>query len=118
MVCNSSTLGRGVFCLTFLTFFAGLNVPKALKLAAYANEIGIGCAFGIGTNLTNDFLHKSDGSESKALNIVIKLRSLNGQPVVKISDELTKNTGDPEEIKLVKRRFGLDQVEAQQIEDA
>lgn len=85
-----------------IVFSDGLSVDKALALASYASQVGIGSAFGIGTNLTNDFHRASNPSQkSKALNIVIKLRSLNGQPVVKISDELTKNTGDPEEVKYV-----------------
>lgn len=45
--------------------------------------------FGIGTNFTNDFLKKSShGKEkSKALNMVIKLSSVDGKPCVKLSDE-------------------------------
>lgn len=84
---------------------------------------------GIGTHLTNDFHRRSDPSEpSKALNIVLKLNSINGQYAVKISDELTKNTGDPHEVayvsgtaahadcRMVKRRFHMD--ESGHIEDA
>ncbi len=83
----------------------GLDVDRCIELAAYAKEIGIGAGFGVGTNLTNDFKKLSslssggDGKKSKALNIVIKLYSLNDRPTVKISDELTKNTGDAEEVK-------------------
>lgn len=49
-------------------------------------------SFGIGTSLTNDFKKKSSrGAErSKALNMVIKLSSVEGKPAVKISDEITK----------------------------
>jgi len=53
------------------------------------------------------------------LNIVIKLSSINDLPVVKISDDLTKNTGDEEEVRMVKRRFGLGgEGEGERIEDA
>jgi nicotinate phosphoribosyltransferase len=52
--------------------------------------------FGIGTNLTNDF-------GFKPLNMVIKLIEANGKPVVKLSDELGKYTGDRETIEKVKR---------------
>ena len=49
-------------------------------------------AFGIGTFFTNDFRSLSSGGQekSKALNIVIKMASINGLPCVKISDDLTK----------------------------
>lgn len=111
----------------------GLDVERCLDLAAFSEEIGIGAGFGVGTYLTNDFrrdehadadlgaaaaadpddaawisrAHK-DFPTSKALNIVIKLNSINGRSAVKISDDLTKNTGDHEEVRLCKRRFGLE----------
>lgn len=84
---------------------------------------------GVGTFLTNDFIHNTspaplesnlegkgaapvsnEGTEkSKPLNIVIKLYKINGKPCVKISDEMTKTTGDQEAVEMVKHRFGLDQ---------
>lgn len=74
--------------------------------------------------MTNDFERVSRKAPSPALNLVIKLYSINGHPAVKISDDLTKNTGDKDEIayvyythaRMVKRRFGLDGGE--HIEDA
>jgi nicotinate phosphoribosyltransferase len=118
-----------------------LTAERCLELSHYSDEIGIGCSFGVGTNLTNDFLfdpnpcdpHAADPDDvewvreaakskdhqtSKALNIVIKLHSVNGRNAVKISDELTKNTGDPEEIRLCKRRFGIDTGIEDSVEDA
>ena len=49
-------------------------------------------SFGIGTSLTNDFHSLSSGGKekSKALNMVIKLSSVDGKPTVKISDDITK----------------------------
>ena len=47
-------------------------------------------SFGIGTFLTNDFRIASTGEKSKALNIVIKLSSVNDKPCVKLSDDLSK----------------------------
>ena len=49
-------------------------------------------SFGIGTWLSNDFRSTSSGGlqKSRALNIVIKLASVNGKLCVKISDELSK----------------------------
>ncbi|CDU22355.1 related to polyketide synthase required for biosynthesis of fumonisin mycotoxins [Sporisorium scitamineum] len=87
----------------------GLDVQRCLDLAAYSKEIGIGAGFGIGTSFTNDFtqLGSPEETKSKPLNIVIKLDSVEDRPVVKISDDLTKNTGDPAEVLAVKRRFGI-----------
>lgn len=84
-------------------------------------------SFGIGTSLTNDFKSLSSGGKekSRALNMVIKLNSINGEPCVKISDELTKvrwnirgvrsstdlhpsqNTGFPAAVKKVKEIYGI-----------
>lgn len=84
--------------------YAGLNVDRCLELQALAKEVGILAGFGVGTHLTNDFACASDASrKSRALNMVLKLDSINGHPTVKISDELTKNTGDADEIAYVVR---------------
>ncbi|KZT63456.1 nicotinate phosphoribosyltransferase [Daedalea quercina L-15889] len=86
-----------------------LSVEKAKKLKAQCDEIGFIASFGIGTSLTNDFKKASSGGkeQSKALNMVIKLATVDGKHCVKISDELTKNTGDPEVVKLMKKLYNL-----------
>ena len=53
-------------------------------------KCGIIGSFGIGTSLTNDFRSLTKEEKSKALNMVIKLVEVNGEPCIKISDELTK----------------------------
>jgi nicotinate phosphoribosyltransferase len=103
-----------------------LNVKRCIELADFSKELGIGAAFGVGTHLTNDFaqtseendiegdidddrsLDLSQGQPSKALNMVIKLHSINGKSAVKISDELSKNTGDKEEIQTCKKQLGIE----------
>lgn len=92
-----------------IVFSDALKVDKAAKLLDSAGPKGLGfkVAFGIGTNLTNDFKKRSNGASSDALNIVIKIASLDGKPCVKISDDLQKNTGDQETVKKVKQIFGL-----------
>jgi len=91
-----------------IIFSDSLNLDKALKLAKQCREVGFVPLFGIGTWLTNDFASLSRKDEkSKALNMVIKLAGVNGKHCVKISDELMKNTGDPETVNYVKKVFDI-----------
>lgn len=65
-----------------LVFSDGLDLATAFSLYRhFADRTMTG--FGIGTNLTND-------TGIKALNIVMKLMSCNGQPVAKLSDSAGK----------------------------
>jgi nicotinate phosphoribosyltransferase len=75
---------------------ADVDVPV---LQAYCQG-KIGCSFGIGTNLTNDF-----GPESPALNMVIKLTNLDGVPVVKLSDDRSKECGDRDALRVARWTF-------------
>lgn len=81
-----------------IVFSDGLSPKKALKIQS-AFEGQIGTAFGIGTNFTNDF-------STPALNMVIKLRSVDGIPVVKLSDEPGKATGAEAAVDVAKWTFG------------
>ncbi|KAG7881273.1 hypothetical protein KL938_003403 [Ogataea parapolymorpha] len=77
-----------------------LNVDKCIEYKKKADSCGMRASFGIGTNLTNDF------EGSSPLNIVIKLKSMNGNPAIKISDNLGKNMGDPSTVARVKKELG------------
>ncbi|KAI0833739.1 nicotinate phosphoribosyltransferase [Trametes gibbosa] len=92
-----------------IIFSDALTVGKALKLKKQCDELGLKCSFGIGTSLSNDFKKMTGGGaeNSRALNMVIKLSSVDGKPTVKISDELTKNTGEAETVRAVKQIFGI-----------
>ena len=84
-----------------------LNPDRAIEYAKVAKEYGLKATFGIGTNFTNDFQRKSDGTiKSEPLNIVIKLLEVNGNHAIKISDNLGKNMGDPETVRRVKKELG------------
>jgi nicotinate phosphoribosyltransferase len=82
-----------------LVFSDNLNIGKAIELqnkfGKYTNII-----FGIGTNLTNDNMFDP-------LSIVIKLESINGLGVVKLSNDIGKATGHPLNIKRFKRIFSI-----------
>lgn len=84
-------------------FSDSLNVGRCIEYKAKADEVGLKCTFGIGTNLTNDF------PDSTPMNIVIKISSANGNPAIKISDNIGKNTGDPATVRRVKRELGYDE---------
>ena len=78
-----------------IIFSDGLNVNSAIEIRKKC-EGRIKCSFGIGTHFSNDF------QESPALNIVIKLWSVNNQFTVKLSDIEGKENGDPEMVKIMK----------------
>lgn len=96
---------------------AGVNPKK--KLIIFADSLTVGVmdeleryfrgkiqtAFGIGTNLTND-LGPGPGVNFEPLSIVVKPVEAKGLPVVKLSDNIEKATGDPDEIERVKQFVG------------
>ncbi len=103
-----------------LEFYTGMRIDPATKTIVYSDALDfekilrikkyvngrIHDVYGIGTNLTNDV-------GVRPLNIVIKITGSktggNGKfhPVVKLSDDPDKNTGDPEEISLCRRILDL-----------
>ncbi|KAJ2373303.1 nicotinate phosphoribosyltransferase [Coemansia sp. RSA 2607] len=89
-----------------IVYSDGLNAETAVALKRHADDCGIKCAFGIGTDFTNDFTHASDPStKSRAANIVIKLFKCNDNFCVKLSDVATKHTGNSEELKHAQSRL-------------
>lgn len=72
-----------------------LDCKRAINIANFCSG-NIKCSFGIGTHFTNDF------EDSPALNMVIKLYSVNGIPVVKISDDAGKEMGDKDALRVTK----------------
>jgi nicotinate phosphoribosyltransferase len=81
-----------------IVFSDGLDIKKAIQLKKHCAE-RIKCSFGIGTHLTNDF------SESRALNMVIKMWSINNVPVVKLSDDEGKSQGEKDAVRIAKHIF-------------
>ena len=80
-----------------LVFSDGLELPEILDLESrFAGRIGV--SYGWGTNLTNDC-----GVPNYSL--VVKPVAANGRPLVKLSDNPGKSTGNPTEIRRYRRIF-------------
>ena len=74
-----------------LLFSDSLNFEKAYKIyKEFKDETNV--TFGIGTFIMNDF-----EPVAKPLNIVMKLQSVNGKPVAKLSDDEGKTICEDEE---------------------
>ncbi|KOS21530.1 putative nicotinate phosphoribosyltransferase [Escovopsis weberi] len=85
-----------------IVFSDSLNIDSCLEYKKLSEQYGFTPSFGVGTFLTNDFVHLKTGAKSTPLNIVIKLSSASGRSAVKIR----QNTGDKETVERVKRELG------------
>lgn len=89
-----------------IVFSDSLDVDKCIQLRDLVESEGFNTSFGVGTHLTNDFVHAVGGGKSTPLNIVIKISSADGTPAVKLSDNMGKNTGDKDEVRRAKEQLG------------
>ncbi|KAI7869172.1 nicotinate phosphoribosyltransferase [Spinellus fusiger] len=91
-----------------IIFSDSLDVARVIQLKNLSQQAGIGAGFGVGTHLTNDFTKKSDPSQkSSPLNIVIKVKECNGKRVIKLSDDVLKNSADLETVRKFKEQLGI-----------
>lgn len=81
-----------------IVFSDGLTPKIAYDLNEYCKN-KINCSFGIGTNFTNDF------TNSKPLNMVIKLVKINNDDVVKLSSVKGKAVGDKDALRVARWVF-------------
>ncbi len=65
-------------------------------------------SFGWGTNLTNDFIGCAPQQMAglEPISVVCKVTDANGRPAVKLSDNVRKATGTPEEVERYLKLFG------------
>jgi nicotinate phosphoribosyltransferase len=85
-----------------VVFSDSLSAADAIEIKKKCDG-RINCTFGIGTSLTNnyDFFRSSP-----PLNMVIKLHSVDNIPVVKLSDDERKETGDKDALRVANYIFG------------
>ena len=81
-----------------IVFSDSLNVEKAIQIEVFIAK-RTKTHYGIGTHFTNDFPETPNFPDSPALNIVIKLYSINEVLVAKISDNPAKASGHPKAVK-------------------
>ena len=90
-----------------IVFSDGLDVHEIIRLYEKFNP-RTNVAFGWGTNLTNDL-------GLPPISIVVKLMESEGFGTVKLSDNLAKATGKPEDIERVKEVFGYTEGEHEEV---
>jgi len=95
---------QGISDKKTIVFSDALNVDKCIKYKEATDAVGLTPSFGVGTFLTNDFVHASDASKkSVPLNIVIKLSEAQGRAAIKLSDDRGKSTGADELVRRIKQ---------------
>jgi nicotinate phosphoribosyltransferase len=89
-------------------FSDGLDADDIVGLwNRWNGQVGVG--FGWGTMLTNDFkgCHPRGETSLDPLSLVCKVVEADGQPAVKLSDNISKATGPEAEVERYKRAFGV-----------
>jgi nicotinate phosphoribosyltransferase len=87
-----------------IVFSDGLSHQKIIDLYNKFND-RINVSFGWGTNLTNDVGYETLSIVMKAVEVISENGNAINRTLVKLSDNLNKHTGTPEEIDRYKRVF-------------
>ncbi|AMC13287.1 nicotinate phosphoribosyltransferase [Liberibacter crescens] len=89
-----------------LIFSDNLDVDSIINAYKHFKD-RVRMSFGWGTNLTNDFIDcvPQNNADLNPLSIVCKVSEVNGKKAVKLSDDLSKTTGTPEEVKRYMKLF-------------
>ncbi|KAL0078244.1 nicotinate phosphoribosyltransferase [Phycomyces blakesleeanus] len=91
-----------------IVFSDGLDVDRATSLHKLCDDLNIQSSFGIGTHFSNDFEKASDPkNKSKSMSIVIKLKECNGIRVIKLSDDVSKHSGNQSLVDSLEKELGI-----------
>lgn len=82
---------QGIKDKKVIVFSDSLDIDKCILYKKAADELNLQPTFGVGTFLTNDFVHTKTGTKSTPMNIVIKLSSAAGRPAIKIRYAILPN---------------------------
>ena len=89
-----------------IIFSDGLDTDKIIELyKKFSSEVNLG--FGWGTLLTNDFRGLTEDCSLDPFSLVCKAIEANGQPTVKLSDNVNKAMGPIEDVEKYKKIFEL-----------
>ena len=99
-----------------LIFSDGLDIDE-IENAYHHFEKRTRVGFGWGTNLTNDFrdCSPSENSQLNAFSLVCKVTEANGNPTVKLSDNLEKASGPEKERQRYLKVFGDNHIGSQKV---
>lgn len=103
-----------IFANKFINHWASLDIDPKTKTIMFSDKLNkelskelndefndkVNCTAGIGTYFSND-------TGNNPLNIVIKMTKCNNKPVVKLSDDVGKNTGSSKDIEICKKELGI-----------
>ncbi|MBC6406937.1 MAG: nicotinate phosphoribosyltransferase [Rhodobacteraceae bacterium] len=90
-----------------LIFSDGLDVAEILRLhSKFSQQARVG--FGWGTLLTNDFRGLVPENSLAPFSLVCKAVAVNARPTVKLSDDLSKTLGPPEQVARYRRVFAAE----------
>ena len=89
-----------------IIFSDGLDTDRIIELyKKFSSEVNLG--FGWGTLLTNDFIGLTEDCSLDPFSLVCKAIEANGQPTVKLSDNVNKAMGPIEDVEKYKKIFEL-----------
>ncbi|KAI9012614.1 nicotinate phosphoribosyltransferase [Phycomyces nitens] len=95
-------------CSKKIIFSDGLDVDRAISLHKCCDDMDIQSSFGIGTHFSNDFEKASNPADkSKSMSIVIKLKECNGIRVIKLSDDVSKHSGNQSLVDSLEKELGI-----------